>query len=89
MYNSTIMKQVTVYTTQTCGYCKATKAFLNEHSIKFDEIDVGSDRDKAREMIEKSGQMGVPVIEITGEDEKRDLIIGFDQARLSEVLGIA
>ncbi|MBI1833922.1 MAG: glutaredoxin family protein [Candidatus Andersenbacteria bacterium] len=82
------MAQVTVYTTQTCGYCKATKQYLGEHNIPYTEIDVGVDRDKAREMIEKSGQMGVPVIIITKE-EKEETIIGFDQARLAGALGIA
>ena len=58
---------ITIYTTKTCGYCKATKAFLTEHTVPFTEIDVGADQEKAREMIEVSGQMGVPVIVIGDE----------------------
>lgn len=80
-------KPVTIYTTQTCGYCKAAKEFMREHNVTFTEIDVGSDQDKAKEMIEKSGQMGVPVI-VVGEGSEEQLIIGFDQTRLTEVLGI-
>lgn len=82
------MTNVTIYTTQTCGYCKAAKEFMKDNKVEYNEIDVTSDRDKAREMIEKSGQMGVPVI-LVNTDEKEEMIIGFDQARLSEVLGIS
>ena len=80
-------RQVTIYSTQTCGYCGAVKDFLREHKIEFDDIDVGADQEKAREMIEKSGQMGVPVISVTEQDDEQ-IIIGFDQKRLSEVLGL-
>lgn len=72
---------VTIYTTKTCGYCKATKAFLQEHTVPYAEIDVGADRDKAREMIEVSGQMGVPVIKI-GEV----IVIGYDEEKLKALL---
>ncbi len=81
------MKPVTIYTTQTCQYCKATKQFLQEHSVPYTEIDVGSDPGKAREMIQKSGQMGVPVI-VVGSGAEEQLIIGFDQARIAAALGI-
>lgn len=80
-------KPVTIYSTQTCAYCKATKEFLNEQSIEFTDIDVGNDQEKAREMIQKSGQMGVPVI-VVGEGDEEQLIVGFDKAKLSEALGI-
>jgi len=59
------------------------KDFFKEHNINYTEFDVGVDREKADEMIKKSGQMGVPVIEINGE-----IIIGFDKKRISELLGI-
>ncbi|MBI4435296.1 glutathione S-transferase N-terminal domain-containing protein [Candidatus Uhrbacteria bacterium] len=75
---------VTVYSTPTCPFCKQVKAYLKEHNIAFTDIDVMSDQEKAREMIQKSGQMGVPVIDIDGE-----IVIGFDQKRLSELLKIA
>ena len=80
-------KPVTIYTTQTCGYCRATKEFFKEHNVSYTEYDVGVDREKAKEMIEKSGQMGVPVI-VIGEGDQADLIVGFDQPRLTEVLGL-
>lgn len=56
--------------------------------MPYTEIDVGSDPEKAREMIQKSGQMGVPVI-VVGEGEEEQLIVGFDKARLAAALGIA
>ena len=80
-------KSVTIYSTQTCGYCKAAKEYFAEHNIKFTEYDVGSDQDKAREMIDKSGQMGVPVI-VIGEGDNEELIVGFDQTRLAKALDI-
>ena len=82
------MPNVTIYTTKTCGYCKAAKEFMSNNDVAYDEIDVGADQDKAREMIEKSGQMGVPVI-LVKDGDKEDLIVGFDQSRLSSVLGIS
>ena len=80
-------KSVTMYTTQTCQYCRATKAFLDEKGVPYTNIDVGSDPEKAREMIQKSGQMGVPVI-IIGDGDDEQLIVGFDQARIAKALGI-
>jgi glutaredoxin-like YruB-family protein len=80
-------KPVTIYTTKTCGYCRAAKAFMDEQGVSYSEIDVGSDPAKAREMIEKSGQMGVPVI-VVGDEGGQELIVGFDQKRLSAALGV-
>lgn len=74
---------VTIYTTPTCVYCKMTKALLKEKGIAYTERDVSAD-DKAREeMIHKSGQMGVPVIDIDGK-----IVVGFDKERLTEFLGL-
>lgn len=81
-------KKVTIYTTPTCGYCKATKELFTQHNIAYTEVDVAADQAKAREMIEKSGQMGVPVI-VIGEGPSEELIVGFDKPRLSSALGIA
>lgn len=78
-------KPVTIYTTKTCGYCRASKDFFNEHGIAYTEIDVGADEVKAREIIEKSGQMGVPVI-VVGEGADEQLVVGYDKGRLSELL---
>lgn len=77
------MAKVTIYTTPTCQFCKMVKAFFGENSIQFTEKDVTVDVQAQHEMIEKSGQMGVPVIDIDGQ-----LVVGFDKARLSELLGI-
>ena len=81
------MANVIIYTTQTCGYCKAAKEFMQTNNVEYNEIDVSTDRDKAREMIEKSGQMGVPVILVENDGEE-EMIIGFDQSRLATALGI-
>jgi len=80
-------KPVTIYSTQTCSYCKATKAFLQEKNIPYTEFDVGANKEKAKEMIERSGQMGVPVI-VVGTGAEEQLIVGFDQPRLTEALGL-
>lgn len=74
---------VTIYTTQMCPYCHQEKEFLKANNIEFKEIDVSKDQEAARKMIEKTGQMGVPVTEIDGE-----FIIGFDEPRLREKLNI-
>ncbi|HEY4507360.1 MAG TPA: glutaredoxin family protein [Candidatus Paceibacterota bacterium] len=77
------MKKVSVYSTPTCSYCKMTKEFLAQHNVPFESIDVSADEAKKNEMVERSGQMGVPVIDIEGE-----LIVGFDEERLKELLAI-
>ncbi len=77
------MKEVLIYTTETCPYCVRAKEYLDSHNIKFEAIDVGSDQDKAQEMIDKSGQMGVPVLDIDGE-----IIIGFNKDEIDKKLGI-
>ena len=70
------MKNATIYTTKTCIWCKKAKEFFKENNIRFTEKDVGSDMMAANEMIEKSGQMSVPVIDINGK-----IIIGFDKLK--------
>lgn len=82
------MKNVTIYTTPTCGFCRMTKEFFREHNVAYTEKDVAADYDAADEMIQKSGQMGVPVTIIEG-DGQEELIVGFDRRRLAETLGIA
>jgi glutaredoxin-like YruB-family protein len=76
-------KEVKVYSTPTCPYCKMTKKFLEDNGIKYQDLNVAQDKAARDEMINKSGQMGVPVIDIDGE-----LILGFDQAQLKEKLGL-
>lgn len=78
-------KTISIYTTKTCGFCKATKDFFQENKVEYTEIDVGADQDKAREMIEKSGQMGVPVT-VVKQGEEEEVIVGFDQERLTQAI---
>lgn len=77
-------KNVTIYTTPTCHFCHMTKEFFQANGVNYTEFNVAADSAKRQEMIEKSGQMGVPVI-FVGED----MVIGFDKRRLSELLGIS
>ena len=81
------MKKVTIYTTPTCVYCKKAKDFFNENSIEYTEIDVAKDVAAAEEMVKKSDQMGVPVI-IVAEGEHEHVIIGFNESKLVELLGL-
>ncbi|GBD34049.1 Glutaredoxin 3 [bacterium HR34] len=77
------MPKVKVYSTKTCVYCNALKEFLNQHNIEYQNFDVGEDEQAREEMIQKTGQMGVPVIEIDDE-----IVIGFDKERIANLLGI-
>ena len=81
------MKKVTIYSSPTCGFCKMAKEFLNEKNISFTDYDVTVDTDKAQEMVDMTGQMGVPVI-IIGEGEEKEVIIGFDRPKVEEALGL-
>jgi glutaredoxin 3 len=75
---------VTVYSTPTCSWCTAAKQHLSAKNVPFEDIDVSADMSRAREMVEKSGQYGVPVIEIDGE-----IIVGFDRSRIDALLGLS
>jgi len=75
------MKNVAIYTTSVCKYCNMTKDFFKENNIQYSEFNVGTDIEKRKEMIAKSGQMGVPVITVDNE-----VIVGFDEDRLKELL---
>ena len=77
------MKNVKVYSTPTCPWCIRTKQFLKDNNIAFEDIDVSSNQQAAEEMIQKSGQMGVPVLDIDGE-----IIVGFDKERIKQALGL-
>ena len=76
-------KNVKVYSTPTCPWCMRTKDFLKQNNIIFTDIDVSSNQAVAEDMIQKSGQMGVPVVEIEGE-----IIVGFDKEKIKAALGI-
>jgi len=72
---------VKIYTTPTCHWCHKAKDFFKENDVKFTEIDVATDKEAAKKMVEKSGQMGVPVIDVNGE-----MIVGFNEPLLVELL---
>lgn len=74
---------IKVYSTKMCAYCVTLKQFLSQHNIEFENIDVSNDQKAQEEMIKKSGQMGVPVIDIDGE-----IIVGFDKEKISQLLNI-
>ena len=74
-------KKVVVYSTPTCPYCKRAKEYLSRKGIAYTDINVATDREKAKEMIQKTGQMGVPVITVDGE-----VVVGFNQAMLDKML---
>lgn len=76
-------KHVKVYSTPTCPWCIRTKQFLKENNVTFEDVDVSSNQVAAEEMIKKSGQMGVPVLEIDGE-----IIVGMDKDKIKAALGI-
>jgi glutaredoxin-like YruB-family protein len=73
---------IKIYTTPTCGYCKMAKKYLSERGIQYIECDVSRDRQAADEMVNLTGQMGVPVIVVDGQ-----IIVGFDRPRLEQLLG--
>jgi glutaredoxin 3 len=77
-------KNILVYKTATCPFCHKAMDFLKKHKIKFTSIDVGENPEAGAEMEKKSGQRGVPVIDIDGE-----IIVGFDEAALKKALKIA
>ena len=74
-------KEVVIYSTPTCPYCKRAKDYLSQKGISYTDINVAVDREKAKEMIQKSGQMAVPVIIVDDE-----IMVGFNQAKLDELL---
>ena len=77
------MSQVKIYSTPTCHFCHAAKEFFTENNIAYTEYDVASNMDKRSEMIDMTGQMGVPVIRIDD-----DVVVGFDEGKVRELLKI-
>jgi len=76
-------KTVKIYSTPTCHFCHLAKDFFDTKGVKYEEYNVATDLEKRKEMMDKSGQMGVPVIEIGS-----DITIGFDEEKISELLNL-
>lgn len=77
------MNTVTIYSTPVCHFCHAAKDFFKENNVEYTEHDVAADLEKRTEMIDMTGQMGVPVIRIND-----DVIIGFDEGKIKELLAL-
>lgn len=77
------MAHITIYSTPTCGFCKMAKEYLTSKNIAYEEVDVSRDRAAQEQLIAKSGQFGVPVIDVDGK-----IIVGFDKRKLDEYAGI-
>lgn len=76
-------KKIRIFSTPSCPYCITLKHFLEQHSFEFEDIDVSKDEKYLEEMIQKSGQMGVPVVEID-----KEIIVGFDKPKIVKLLNI-
>ena len=76
-------KKVIVYSTPSCPYCIRVKQFLTDNDVYFEDVNLSADPSKADEIMRKSGQMGVPVLDIGGE-----IIIGFDKEKIAQALGL-
>jgi glutaredoxin 3 len=76
--------RVVVFTTPTCSWCARAKSYLRANQVRFKEVDVSRDPQAARDLVRRTGQMGVPVIEIDGRP-----IVGFDQGKVDQLLGLA
>ncbi|MEN6356989.1 MAG: glutaredoxin domain-containing protein [Armatimonadota bacterium] len=76
------MKNIAVYSTPTCPYCRLAKDYLSEKGIEFTDYNVATDLEARNVMVQKSGQLGVPVIEIDGQ-----VVIGFNKQKIEELIG--
>ena len=77
------MKKVIIYSTPTCHFCQMAKEFFKDNNVEYRDYNVAEDAEKRQEMVEKSGQMGVPVISIDDQ-----IVVGFDENKLKEALGV-
>ncbi|MFZ2523304.1 MAG: glutaredoxin domain-containing protein [Minisyncoccia bacterium] len=77
------MNKVTIYSTPTCHFCNMAKEYFKANGVSYEEINVASDAEKRKEMVDKSGQLGVPVIDIGGQ-----IVIGFNKTKLAQLLNI-
>ena len=83
------MINVKIYTTTTCPYCKMEKDYLDSKDVKYENVFVDDDPAAAQEMLEKSGQMGVPFTVVQKEDGQEEKILGFDKERLNQILNLS
>lgn len=84
MGENKVFHRVTVYSTPSCPWCNATKAYLRQHNIHFRDVNVERDQNAAQELVRRSGQRGVPQTDIDGT-----IVVGFDKGKLNRLLGIA
>ena len=82
------IKEFKIYSTPTCGYCHMLKEWLTEKKVAFTDINVAADPARGVEMIQKTGQMGVPVSVISFEDGKEEVVLGFDQEKIAKILSL-
>jgi glutaredoxin 3 len=78
------MKKVKIYSTPTCHFCAMAKDYFKSNNVSYEDYNVATDADKRREMVDKSGQLGVPVIDIEGE-----IVVGFNRPKLAKLLGVS
>ena len=78
-----VQPRVIMFSTPTCSFCNAAKGYFRQKGIKYSDVDVSRDQAAARDMVRRSGQMGVPVIDIGGK-----IIVGFDRNKINQLLGI-
>ncbi|MCS6993588.1 MAG: NrdH-redoxin [Anaerolineales bacterium] len=83
MTDSKSQPRVIIFTTPTCTYCNMAKKYFRDKGVKFKDVDVSRDAAAARDMVRRSGQQGVPVIDIGGK-----IIVGFDRSRIDKYLGL-
>lgn len=83
------MPKVTIYSTATCVYCRAEKAFFDEHEVPYESVAVDEDPVKAEELLQLSGGLSVPFTVIKHDDGAEEKILGFDEHRIASALGIA
>jgi glutaredoxin 3 len=83
------MPKIKIYTTATCAYCRAEKAWLKAHDLDYEEIHADQDPKAAEELLSLSGQLGVPFTVVTTDEGASEKVLGFDQARLTSVLGLS
>jgi glutaredoxin len=82
-------KDITIYSTATCGFCKMLRSYLSDKGIDYKVKMADEDQEIAKELFEKSGQLGVPFTIITNDDGSEEKVLGFDRERINSVLGIS